>query len=136
RCPPSRRRRSPAHPRHRRRRRRARCHRRAGPGGRPKPYQRPTFSESGEMRILAGRHPVIECLAAQEAGRFIPNDLYLNDSTGLIAIITGPNMGGKSTYLRQAALIAILAQLGPFVPAESASLPIFDRLLTRLGPSA
>jgi DNA mismatch repair protein MutS len=79
-------------------------------------YQRPSFSDSGEMRgemrILAGRHPVIERLTEQEAGRFIPNDLYLNDSTGLIAIVTGPNMGGKSTYLRQAAIIAILAQTG------------------------
>jgi DNA mismatch repair protein MutS len=98
-------------------------------------YQRPTFSDSGEMRIMAGRHPVIERLAEQEAGRFIPNDLYLNDSTGLIALITGPNMGGKSTYLRQAALIAILAQLGSFVPAESASLPIIDRIFTRIGAS-
>src|ERR1017187_5231099 len=98
-------------------------------------YQRPTFSDSGEMRILAGRHPVIERLTEQEAGRFIPNDLYLNDSTDLIAIITGPNMGGKSTYLRQAALIAILAQTGSFVPAESASLPIIDRIFTRIGAS-
>jgi DNA mismatch repair protein MutS len=98
-------------------------------------YQRPSFSDSGEMRILAGRHPVIERLAEQEAGRFIPNDLYLNDSTDLIAIITGPNMGGKSTYLRQAALIAILAQTGSFVPAESASLPIIDRIFTRIGAS-
>ena len=98
-------------------------------------YQRPTFSETGEMRIMAGRHPVIERLAEQEAGRFIPNDLYLNNSTGLIALITGPNMGGKSTYLRQAALIAILAQLGSFVPAESASLPIIDRIFTRIGAS-
>jgi DNA mismatch repair protein MutS len=106
-------------------------------------YHRPTFSEGGEsggekrgeMRILAGRHPVIERLAEQESGRFIPNDLYLNDSTDLIAIITGPNMGGKSTYLRQAALIAILAQLGSFVPAESASLPIVDRIFTRIGAS-
>jgi DNA mismatch repair protein MutS len=98
-------------------------------------YQRPSFSESGEMRILAGRHPVIERLTEQEAGRFIPNDLYLNDSTDLIAIITGPNMGGKSTYLRQAALIAILAQTGSFVPAESASLPIIDRIFTRIGAS-
>ena len=87
------------------------------------------------MRILAGRHPVIERLAEQEAGRFIPNDLYLNDSTDLIAIITGPNMGGKSTYLRQAALIAILAQMGSFVPAESASLPVIDRIFTRIGAS-
>ncbi len=98
-------------------------------------YQRPAFSENGEMRILAGRHPVIERLAEQEAGRFIPNDLYLNDSTDLIAIITGPNMGGKSTYLRQAALIAILAQMGSFVPAESASLPLIDRIFTRIGAS-
>ena len=98
-------------------------------------YQRPCFSDTGEMRIMAGRHPVIERLAAAESGRFIPNDLYLNDSTGPIAIITGPNMGGKSTYLRQAALIAILAQLGSFVPAESASLPVIDRIFTRIGAS-
>jgi DNA mismatch repair protein MutS len=98
-------------------------------------YQRPSFSENGEMRIMAGRHPVIERLADQEAGRFIPNDLYLNDSTDLIAIITGPNMGGKSTYLRQAALIALMAQMGSFVPAESAILPIIDRVFTRIGAS-
>ena len=98
-------------------------------------YRRPTFSEDGEMRIMAGRHPVIESLAGQESGRFIPNDLYLNDLTDLIAIITGPNMGGKSTYLRQAALIVILAQMGSFVPAESARLPIVDRIFTRIGAS-
>jgi DNA mismatch repair protein MutS len=98
-------------------------------------YQRPAFNETGEMRILAGRHPVIERLSEQESGRFIPNDLYLNDSTSLIAIITGPNMGGKSTYLRQAALIAILAQMGSFVPAESAALPLIDRIFTRIGAS-
>ncbi|SPE36390.1 DNA mismatch repair protein MutS [Candidatus Sulfopaludibacter sp. SbA6] len=98
-------------------------------------YQRPSFSEGGEMRIMAGRHPVIERLAEQESGRFIPNDLYLDDSAVLIAIITGPNMGGKSTYLRQAALISILAQMGSFVPAESASLPIVDRIFTRIGAS-
>ena len=132
----ARRRAGPAHTRHRRRRGRA--------GRRPPRWRRwrprtatarPSFSENGEMRILAGRHPVIERLADQEAGRFIPNDLYLNDSTDLIAIITGPNMGGKSTYLRQAALIAILAQMGSFVPAESASLPIIDRIFTRIGAS-
>jgi DNA mismatch repair protein MutS len=98
-------------------------------------YHRPAFSDSGEMRIMAGRHPVIERLTEQEAGRFIPNDLYLNESTDLLAIITGPNMGGKSTYLRQAALIAILAQMGSFVPAESASLPVIDRIFTRIGAS-
>jgi DNA mismatch repair protein MutS len=96
-------------------------------------YQRPSFSDTGEMRIMAGRHPVIERLADAESGRFIPNDLYLNDTTDLIAIITGPNMGGKSTYLRQAALVAILAQMGCFVPAESATLPIVDRIFTRIG---
>jgi DNA mismatch repair protein MutS len=98
-------------------------------------YQRPTFSDDTEMRIVAGRHPVIERLAEQQAGRFIANDLYLNSTTGLIAIITGPNMGGKSTYLRQAALIAIMAQMGSFVPAESAHLPLTDRIFTRIGAS-
>src|SRR6201988_922090 len=90
------------------------------------------------MRIMAGRHAVIEKLAdhlGSDTGRFIPNDLYLNSDTELIDIITGPNMGGKSTYLRQAALIAILAQMGSFVPAESASLPISDRIFTRIGAS-
>jgi DNA mismatch repair protein MutS len=98
-------------------------------------YHRPSFSPAGEMRIMAGRHPVIERMADRDAGRFIPNDLYLNNSTDLIAIITGPNMGGKSTYLRQAALIAIMAQMGGFVPAESATLPLIDRVFTRIGAS-
>ncbi len=98
-------------------------------------YARPRFSDSGEMRILAGRHPVIEKLAGEEAGRFIPNDLYLNDTTDQIGLITGPNMGGKSTYLRQAALIAILAQMGSWVPADAAQLPVIDRIFTRIGAS-
>ena len=101
-------------------------------------YVRPAFSDDGSMRIIAGRHPVIERLAEQPggaAGRFIPNDLYLNSGADLIAIITGPNMGGKSTYLRQAALIAILAQMGSFVPADSAALPLIDRIFTRIGAS-
>ncbi len=95
-------------------------------------YTRPGFSDSGEMRIAGGRHAVIEKIAEE---RFIPNDLYLNDSSDLIAVITGPNMGGKSTYLRQAALISILAQMGSFVPADSALLPITDRIFTRIGAS-
>ena len=98
-------------------------------------YMRPHSPTHGEMRIMAGRHPVIEKLAGEEAGRFIPNDLYLNAATDLIAVITGPNMGGKSTYLRQAALIAILAQMGSFVPADSALLPLIDRVFTRIGAS-
>lgn len=98
-------------------------------------YTRPQFGDDGEMRIGAGRHPVIEKLSNEEAGRFIPNDLYLNDEADQIGIITGPNMGGKSTYLRQAALIAILAQMGSWVPAESALLPLIDRIFTRIGAS-
>jgi DNA mismatch repair protein MutS len=98
-------------------------------------YHRPRFSDTGEMRILAGRHPAIERLSGEESGRFIPNDLYLNSGSNLIAIITGPNMGGKSTYLRQAALIAILAQMGSYVPAEEAELPLIDRIFTRIGAS-
>jgi DNA mismatch repair protein MutS len=98
-------------------------------------YTRPQFSANGDMSIAAGRHPVIERLTEQDAGRFIPNDLYLNSSTDLIAVITGPNMGGKSTYLRQAALIALMAQMGSFVPADSSQLPIIDRIFTRIGAS-
>ncbi len=96
-------------------------------------YRRPKFTDSGEMRIDAGRHPVIEKLAEKDATRFIPNDLYLHSGGDYIGVITGPNMGGKSTYLRQAALILILAQMGSFVPAESALLPVVDRVFTRIG---
>ena len=95
-------------------------------------YVRPAFSPDGEMRIASGRHPVIEKISEE---RFIANDLYLNNGSALIAVITGPNMGGKSTYLRQAALIAILAQMGSYVPAASALLPITDRIFTRIGAS-
>jgi DNA mismatch repair protein MutS len=98
-------------------------------------YTRPRFSDSGEMRIAGGRHPVVERLTEREAARFIPNDLFLDSEASFIAIITGPNMGGKSTYLRQAALIAVLAQMGSYVPAESAVLPLIDRVFTRIGAS-
>jgi len=98
-------------------------------------YTRPRFDENGEMRVVAGRHPVIEKLAAKDAQRFIPNDLYFHPENEFIVVITGPNMGGKSTYLRQAALLTILAQMGSFVPAESALLPIVDRVFTRIGAS-
>jgi DNA mismatch repair protein MutS len=96
-------------------------------------YTRPRFSESGEMRVAAARHPVIEKLAEKDAQRFIPNDLYFHPETEFLAVITGPNMGGKSTYLRQAALLVILAQMGSFVPADAALLPIVDRVFTRIG---
>jgi DNA mismatch repair protein MutS len=102
-------------------------------------YCRPTFAaapDSGEMEIIEGRHPVIE--QQEMAGgteRFVPNDLYLNGTTHNILLLTGPNMGGKSTYLRQAALIVILAQMGSFVPARSARLSLVDRVFTRIGAS-
>ena len=96
-------------------------------------YVRPAFSDSGEIRIAAGRHPVIEKLTEKEATRFIPNDLYFDTESQFIAVITGPNMGGKSTYLRQAATIVILAQMGSFVPADSAVLSLVDRVFTRIG---
>jgi DNA mismatch repair protein MutS len=94
-------------------------------------YCRPTLTESDELYIRAGRHPVIE--SAGE--RFIPNDAYLNNSTDRLLIITGPNMGGKSVYLRQAALIAIMAQIGSFVPADEARVAMLDRIFTRVGAS-
>ena len=99
-------------------------------------YCRPQFSDDGVFQILGGRHPVLERLGESAQGeRFIPNDLYMDSSGERLLIITGPNMGGKSTYLRQAALIAILAQMGSFVPAGSARLPVFDRIFTRIGAS-
>jgi DNA mismatch repair protein MutS len=99
-------------------------------------YHRPEISDDGELVIQQGRHPVIEKIVAEDqGGNFIPNDLYMNSSSDLILIITGPNMGGKSTYLRQAALTALMAQMGCFVPAARAKLPIFDRIFTRIGAS-
>jgi DNA mismatch repair protein MutS len=93
-------------------------------------------TDAGELEIVEGRHPVIE--QQEMAGgseRFVPNDLYLNSTTHTILLLTGPNMGGKSTYLRQTALIVILAQMGSFVPARSARLSVVDRVFTRIGAS-
>ncbi|HKV81257.1 MAG TPA: DNA mismatch repair protein MutS [Candidatus Sulfotelmatobacter sp.] len=102
-------------------------------------YSRPEFDDSSDIEIIAGRHPVIEAQASFSASgeniRFVPNDLYLNSSTHAILVLTGPNMGGKSTYLRQAALITIMAQMGSFVPAAKARLGIVDRIFTRIGAS-
>jgi len=98
-------------------------------------YVRPQFVDTGELMIVAGRHPVIERLLEQRGERFVPNDLYLDPATHQILLITGPNMGGKSTYLRQAALTVLMAQMGSFVPAEQARLPITDRIFTRIGAS-
>jgi DNA mismatch repair protein MutS len=98
-------------------------------------YVRPTFNDQGEVMIVAGRHAVIELLLGRGGERFVPNDLYLEPSTQQTLIITGPNMGGKSTYLRQAALTVVMAQIGSFVPARQANLPITDRIFTRIGAS-
>jgi DNA mismatch repair protein MutS len=92
-------------------------------------------AQRGTLMIVGGRHPVIERLVGERGERFVPNDLYLDDESQFLLIITGPNMGGKSTYLRQAALVSILAQMGSFVPATQAKLPIFDRIFTRIGAS-
>ncbi|MCX6570089.1 MAG: DNA mismatch repair protein MutS [Candidatus Aminicenantes bacterium] len=93
-------------------------------------YVRPAVDEGDALRIEAGRHPVIETAQAEP---FIPNDLDLDAASNQILIITGPNMGGKSTFLRQAALISILGQMGSFVPAKSAVLGLVDRIFTRIG---
>ena len=99
-------------------------------------YCRPQFVEAGELEIIEGRHAVIEQQElAGGSERFVPNDLYLNGTTHNILLLTGPNMGGKSTYLRQTALIVILAQMGSFVPARSVKLSIVDRVFTRIGAS-
>ncbi len=95
-------------------------------------YVCPVLHDGDEIEIVKGRHPVVE---AHLGGSFVPNDLYLNNSTDRLLIVTGANMGGKSTVLRQAALIQILAQCGSFVPAASARLPIIDRVWTRVGAS-
>lgn len=94
-------------------------------------YVRPKFSLYNEMEITDGRHPIIE---AFNANSFVPNDLHLYNNDRVL-LITGPNMSGKSTYMRQNALIAIMAQIGSFVPASSAVLPIFDQIFTRIGSS-
>ena len=97
-------------------------------------YCRPKLDDSADIEIVEGRHPVIEQLEiAGVSDRFVPNDLYLNSATHAILLITGPNMGGKSTYLRQAALIALMAQMGSYVPARSARLGLVDRIFTRIG---
>ena len=98
-------------------------------------YARPEFNGTGELLIVGGRHPVIEELLRQKGERFVPNDLCFEPGRQQLLLITGPNMGGKSTYLRQAALIVLMAQMGSFVPARQAKLPLTDRIFTRIGAS-
>ena len=96
-------------------------------------YCMPEIDLGRELYILEGRHPVVEL--AQKSAGFVPNDTNLNDTTDRVAIITGPNMAGKSTYMRQTALIALMAQMGSFVPAKSAVVGVIDRVFTRIGAS-
>ncbi len=96
-------------------------------------YVRPELSVNGEISILEGRHPVVEAIFPQIP--FIPNDTLLDGDKNLVSVITGPNMAGKSTYMRQVALIVIMAQMGSFVPAQAATISIVDKVFTRVGAS-
>lgn len=96
-------------------------------------YVRPQIEEQSILEIRAGRHPVVEKMLS--AGAFVPNDLNMDSEERRILILTGPNMAGKSTYMRQTALLVLLAQMGSFVPAESARIGIVDRIFTRIGAS-
>ena len=94
---------------------------------------RPKINEKGVIDIKNGRHPVVEKMIPNDM--FIANDTYLDDKKNRVSIITGPNMAGKSTYMRQTALIVLMAQIGSFVPAETANIGIVDRIFTRVGAS-
>ncbi|HKT26210.1 MAG TPA: DNA mismatch repair protein MutS, partial [Terriglobales bacterium] len=98
-------------------------------------YTRPGVDDSGVIELVEARHPVVEQQVMSGAERFVPNDLLLDPGSELIVLLTGPNMGGKSTYLRQTALIVIMAQMGSFVPARAARIGIVDRIFTRIGAS-
>ena len=95
-------------------------------------YVRPVISSTNEINILSSRHPVVEKVLKNE--EYVPNDIIMDDNTDIL-LITGPNMAGKSTYMRQLGIIVIMAQIGCFVPAGSAILPIFDKIFTRIGAS-
>jgi DNA mismatch repair protein MutS len=96
-------------------------------------YCRPDVDESGVVEITAGRHPVVERVLQESL--FVPNDTFMGEKDSRVAIITGPNMAGKSTYMRQVALIVLMAQMGSFVPASAAHIGVVDRIFTRIGAS-
>jgi len=98
-------------------------------------YTKPHVHDGDEMAVTDARHPVVERRTAATGDPFVPNDIMLNHSTCQLVVLTGPNMGGKSTYLRQAALISVMAQAGSFVPAREAKLPLVDRIFARVGAS-
>lgn len=96
-------------------------------------YVKPDIAIDGVIDIKAGRHPVVELMLQDEV--FVPNDVYLDTKSNRMSVITGPNMSGKSTYMRQTALITLMAQIGSFVPADSAKISVVDRIFTRVGAS-
>ena len=98
-------------------------------------YKRPSITDGDRILIVRGRHPVLERLTFASGGVFVPNDLFLDLDKQSMLLITGPNMAGKSTYMRQTALIVLMAQMGSFVPADSAEIAICDRIFTRIGAS-
>jgi DNA mismatch repair protein MutS len=98
-------------------------------------YSRPVLDQGGRLEIAGGRHPVVEATLPADSGGFVPNDVLLDVAEAQISIVTGPNMAGKSTALRQTALIALMAQAGSFVPAERARVGLVDRIFTRVGAS-
>ena len=97
-----------------------------------KKYTRPVFNKDGILEIKQGRHPILDAMYSKES--YIPNDVKMNKGRNVL-IITGPNMGGKSTYMRQTALILIMAQMGCYVPAKECNMTIFDKVFTRIGAS-
>ena len=96
-------------------------------------YCRPVINNKNVMNVKGGRHPVVECLLPEQ--QFVPNDTLLNVSDSQIVVLTGPNMSGKSTYIRQVALLTLMAQMGSFIPAEKAEIGVVDRIFTRVGAS-
>ena len=96
-------------------------------------YIRPVLSQDGKIQVKSGRHPVVE--KSLQNIRFVPNDINMDNDNARFAIITGPNMGGKSTYMRQTAILVIMAQMGSFIPADEAKIGIVDRIFTRVGAS-
>ena len=94
-------------------------------------YVRPHLTDGDGIEIKGGRHPVVERVIPP--GTFVPNDTYLSTNDAQLVVLTGPNMAGKSTYIRQVALIVLMAQIGSFVPAESATIGLVDRIFTRVG---
>jgi len=98
-------------------------------------YIKPHVHDGDEMTVVDARHPVVERRTSSTGDAFVPNDVVLNGSASQLVILTGPNMGGKSTYLRQTALLCVLAQAGSFVPARAAKIPLVDRIFARVGAS-